>query len=45
MDEDGCRGDSNGPFDEQTVQERREELRREKVLIAHACPAPPPPLC
>lgn len=31
MDEDGCRGDSNGPFDEQTVKERREELKRDKV--------------
>lgn len=50
MDEDSCRGDSNGPFDEQTVQERREELRREKVgrrlLAAHVSPARPslPPL-
>lgn len=31
MDEDGCRGDANGPFDEQTVRERREELKRDKV--------------
>ncbi|KAL4451916.1 hypothetical protein ABPG75_007578 [Micractinium tetrahymenae] len=30
LDEDGCRGDANGPFDEQTVRERREELKREK---------------
>ncbi|KAL4423018.1 hypothetical protein ABPG77_005498, partial [Micractinium sp. CCAP 211/92] len=30
MDEDGCRGDANGPFDEQTVRERREELKRDK---------------
>ncbi|KAI7842645.1 hypothetical protein COHA_003749 [Chlorella ohadii] len=30
MDEDGCRGDSNGPFDEQTVKERRAELKRDK---------------
>jgi hypothetical protein len=31
LDEDGCRGDANGPFDEQTVEERREELKRDKV--------------
>ena len=31
LDEDGCRGDNNGPFDEQTVKERREELKRDKV--------------
>ncbi|PSC70745.1 translocase of chloroplast chloroplastic [Micractinium conductrix] len=30
LDEDGCRGDNNGPFDEQTVKERREELKRDK---------------
>lgn len=36
MDEDGCRGDSNGPFDEQTVKERRAELKRDKVGGADA---------
>ena len=25
-----CRGDNNGPFDAQTIQERREELRQER---------------
>lgn len=44
MDEDGCRGDSNGPFDEQTVKERRAELKRDKVRAGGAaqlrsCPA------
>lgn len=33
-DEDGCRGDSNGPFDARTRKERREELKREKVGLA-----------
>lgn len=36
MDEDGCRGDANGPFDKQTVKERREELKRDKVGRAEA---------
>lgn len=31
MDEDGCRGDSGGPFDPQTVEERRQELKEEKA--------------
>jgi hypothetical protein len=30
MDDDGCRGDANGPFDEQTVKERRDELAEER---------------
>jgi len=30
MDDDGCRGDENGPFDKQTVKERRAELREER---------------
>lgn len=30
MDEDACRGDSNGPFDAQTAKERREQLDREQ---------------
>eukprot|EP00887_Chlorella_sp_A99_P007878 scaffold20.g7878.t1 len=30
MDEDGCKGDGNGPFDEQTVKERRAELKQER---------------
>ena len=30
MDDDGCKGDSNGPFDPQTVQERKEELKEER---------------
>ena len=37
MDEDGCRGDSNGPFDEQTVKERRAELKRDKVRGREIC--------
>lgn len=36
MDEDGCRADANGPFDEQTRKERREELKRDKVRLC-AC--------
>lgn len=39
MDEDGCRGDVNGPFDEQTVRERREELQREKVRRRGGAPS------
>lgn len=31
MEEDGVKGDANGPFDPETVKERREELRRDKV--------------
>lgn len=30
MDDDGCRGDENGPFDAQTVKERRAELKEER---------------
>lgn len=30
VEEDGVRGDSNGPFDAETIQERREELKRDK---------------
>ena len=30
LDDDGCKGDENGPFDAQTVKERREELKEEK---------------
>lgn len=30
MDDDGCRGDENGPFDQQTIKERRAELKEEK---------------
>lgn len=30
LDDDGCRGDENGPFDSQTVRERRQELKEEK---------------
>ena len=30
LDDDGCKGDENGPFDSQTVKERREELKEEK---------------
>lgn len=31
MDDDGCRGDSSGPFDPQTIEERRQELQEEKA--------------
>jgi hypothetical protein len=34
MDDDGCRGDSNGPFDPLTVQERRDELKQERRRAA-----------
>ena len=34
MDDDGCRGDANGPFDPITVRERREELRAEREKAA-----------
>ncbi|KAH7622483.1 putative Translocase of chloroplast 34 [Nannochloris sp. 'desiccata'] len=34
MDDDGCRGDGNGPFDAQTVQERRDELKEERRRAA-----------
>ena len=30
LDDDGCRGDENGPFDAQTVRERRQELKEDK---------------
>jgi GTPase Era involved in 16S rRNA processing len=30
LDDDGCRGDENGPFDAQTIEERRAELREER---------------
>ena len=30
LDDDGCKGDENGPFDARTVKERREELNEEK---------------
>ena len=30
MDDDGCKGDGNGPFDALTVAERRAELKQEK---------------
>jgi len=30
LDDDGCRGDENGPFDAQTIKERRAELQDEK---------------
>jgi hypothetical protein len=30
LDDDGCKGDENGPFDAQTVKERRQELKEEK---------------
>ena len=30
MDDDGCKGDTNGLFDAKTVQERREELQEER---------------
>jgi len=34
MDDDGCRGDGNGPFDAQTVRERRDELKQERRRAA-----------
>jgi hypothetical protein len=34
MDDDGCKGDTNGPFDARTVKERREELREEREKAA-----------
>ena len=34
MDDDGCKGDANGPFDGQTVKERREELKEERRRAA-----------
>jgi len=34
MDDDGCKGDANGPFDEQTVKERRDELKQERSKAA-----------
>lgn len=30
MEDDGCKGDENGPFDAQTVKERRQELKEER---------------
>jgi len=30
LDDDGCKGDENGPFDSQTIKERRAELKEEK---------------
>jgi hypothetical protein len=38
MDEDACRGDSNGPFDAQTAKERREQLDREQVRASCRLP-------
>lgn len=34
MDDDGCKGDANGPFDAQTVAERRQELKQERERAA-----------
>lgn len=31
LDDDGCKGDENGPFDSQTIKERRAELKEEKA--------------
>ena len=36
MDEDGCKGDASGPFDAQTVEERRAELQVERAAAAKA---------
>lgn len=30
MEDDDCKGDENGPFDAKTIEERREELRKER---------------
>ncbi len=31
MADDGCKGDASGPYDDMSVRENREELRRERV--------------
>ena len=37
VEEDGVLGDANGPFDAQTVKERREDLARDKVRWGALC--------